>query len=442
MERLKHITLGAVFLSLVGGFFLSASAERFTGGSYTIDASVIGNSFGGDTSGGSYKLTSSGGESIIGQGAGGSYKLGSGYVAQLENSLELAVQPGNLVAYYGLDEPSGTFTRDGSVNGFNGTTVGTASVAGKVGQAYDFDGGSGTIVTVPDNNTLDQTADFTVSAWIKPGISTQGTLARIVAKTGNYFLAYDAAGTKMQFIVYCSAQTTATSTTNLTNTANWYHLAGTRVGNTMTLYVNGVSEHQATCSAGGVATTNPFELGNSSGTPQPYDGLIDEVKLYSRGLSANEIKAEYDAGTAGNESGLSFATSIIAGTSQTSNFDVAVLSDAKGYSLSASQNQNLTKGGDSIPGVSGSIASPVSWSEGSTKGLGFTLFGTNATSIDGKWGSGGSYAAFPGSATTFYTRVGQGTKDVVNMRLRLDVNSTQTNGLYTNVLTTTGTITP
>ena len=68
-----HLTIvGAILATFVAGLFVTASAERFTGGSYTIDASVVGNSFGGANSGGSYTLTSSGGESVIGQGSGGS----------------------------------------------------------------------------------------------------------------------------------------------------------------------------------------------------------------------------------------------------------------------------------------------------------------------------------------------------------------------------------
>ena len=98
---------------------------------------------------------------------------------------------------------------------------------------------------------------------------------------------------------------------------------------------------------------------------------------------------------------------------------------------------------DTISGVSGTIASPVTWVEGTTKGLGFTLYGTNATSIPGKWSSGAAYAAFPGTSTSYYTRTGrQSAKDVLNMRLRLDTTMLNPAGTYTNVITTVGTVTP
>lgn len=133
-------------------------------------------------------------------------------------------------------------------------------------------------------------------------------------------------------------------------------------------------------------------------------------------------------------------------TSQLVNFSANVLTDAPGYTLSANQNNDLTRssGGNTIPAVSGSIASPVTWSEGTTKGLGFSLVSTTATALPGKWNAGASYAAFPASASSFYTRTGLsgGATDTLSMRLRLDVANTQVTGNYSNTITWLGTITP
>ena len=438
------LLIGAAFVGLAAD---AAEADRYTSPSYTIDASVVGNSFGGDSTGGSYQLTVSGGESVIGQGSGGSYRLDSGYVAQLQNSLQLTVQPSGLVAYYNFDEGSGSFVRDVSSNALDGSTTNSpAWTTGQVGEALVLNGTSQD-VRVPDAADLDLTGDFAVSAWIRPGATTQTANARVVSKFDNtllnYMLAYDSAGTRMRFLVDCDSRTTITSTSTLTNTSNWYHVLGVKSGTSLKLYINGSEEASGTCT--GTVQTNAASLGigSTQGTTY-YNGRVDEVKLFSRALSENEISAQYAAGQAGNPSGLSFSGEIIPGLSEQSNYDAVVLTDAlTGYTLSVSQNQNLTKGGDSISGVSGTIASPANWSEGTTKGLGFTLTGTNATAIDAKWNSGNAYAAFPGSATSFYTRTGgQSTKDVLNLRLRLDVATSQPSGLYTNVITTTGTITP
>ena len=421
-----------------------AHAERFTSSGYIIDASEVGNSFGGDSSDADYQLTSSGGESVIGQGSGGSYTLDSGYVAQLQNSMQLSVQPNALEAYYPFETASGTGFYDHSANLNNGYVENAPSwTTGIVGNGVSLNGSTQQGV-VPNAAELSLTGDFTVSMWLKPGVATQTSLARTLSKFDgtsiNYMLAYDSAGTHMRFLVDCDARATITGTVTLTSTSSWYHVVGVKSGTGVTLYVNGATDGTATCSGTVKTTTSNLGIGGTPGTPY-FNGAIDEVKLFSRALSANEVKAEYDAGVAGNTSGLSFATDIVPGVSQTSNFDAIVLTDAvTGYALSVSQDQNLTSGGNTIPAVSGTIASPSAWTEGATKGLGFTLYGTNATSIDAKWSSGSAYAAFPGTATSFYARSGaQGSKDVLNMRLRLDVASTQAAGVYTNVITTTGT---
>lgn len=132
------------------------------------------------------------------------------------------------------------------------------------------------------------------------------------------------------------------------------------------------------------------------------------------------------------------------GTSTSASVTASVISDAPGYNLSASQDHDLQSGSYTIAPVSGTIGSPVTWSEGSTKGLGFTLVSTNATPIPGSWNSGSAYAGFPETETTFYTRSGYsgGTTDTLTMRVKLDVNTSQQAASYSNTVTWVGTSTP
>ncbi len=442
----------------------AASAARFSSSSYVIDASVVGNSMGGSQSSSSYKLTGAGGESIVGNGAGGSYKVGIGYVAQLPKSLQLTVQPSGLVAYYPLDEGAGAVAYDASAYGNNGTVTtppGGWTPSGKVGGAYTYSTG-GSDIRVPDNSQLPTGRTMTISLWAyganaanralmsqwdySGGTPTSGAWA---LQTGN------TDGTQLRFLV---ANTLTDSGNNFVTTptgswtTGWHHVTVTFDGNQaapierVKIYIDGA---QQTLTMGGtiaqdILDANAFLcIGDFYGLIRPFGNPEDEIKLYNRTLSPNEVLAEYTAGSAGNTAGLSFATDIIPGASQTSNFDAVVLTDASNYSLAINQNQNLTKGADTIPAISSTTASPSSWSEGTTKGLGFTLYGSNATAIDSKWSAGNSYAAFPGVATTIYTRANRQTnKDILNMRLRLDVDSTQPLGDYTNVITMTGTILP
>jgi len=134
---------------------------------------------------------------------------------------------------------------------------------------------------------------------------------------------------------------------------------------------------------------------------------------------------------------------VIPGTSNTATLTANTLTDAPGYSLAISQNNDLTNGVTTIPPVGGSIAVPALWNEGSTKGLGFTQ---TTPANPSQWGSPGSYkyAAFPGSPTTFFTHSGftGGAQNTVVLQPRLDVLSSQLSGAYANTVTLTATLIP
>ena len=78
----------------------------------------------------------------------------------------------------------------------------------------------------------------------------------------------------------------------------WTHLAGTFEGGTYRFYING--QLIATNSGQALGPTNnaPLEIGGS-GSCEHFGGLLDEVSIYNRALSASEIAAIYNAGSAG-----------------------------------------------------------------------------------------------------------------------------------------------
>lgn len=442
----RTIVLGGMLslMALPLGLGCSVSANNFTSPNFSIDTSVIGGSLSGPQSSTNYRMTSSGGESVIGQGTSGSYKLGEGYIPTLESSLQLTVQPNGLSMYYPFDENVGTAVWDASANTNHATTTGTPTwTTGKAGNAMTLNGSSQAIV----GQDVDIPTAITVAIWVNPTTSSQNAI--IVSKhssgTDAQALLQLISGSATFGVTTSGSGTLTNSGSAAMGTGTWHHLVGTYDGTDVKLYVDGslVDTDPAT----GTIATNAFAwtIGKEASASSAYfNGSVDEFKVLDRALSAEEVKAEYDAQNAGLPAGLSFASGITPGISKTSSFDTVTLTDAPGYILAINQNNDLTNGGNTIAAVSGSIASPVSWSEGTTKGLGFTLYGTNATAIAGTWNSGASYAALPGSGTTFYTRTGLsgGTKDYLNMRLRLDVPASQAALTYTNQMTITGTITP
>jgi hypothetical protein len=439
----RGIQVGIVTLALVVGGCQLVSADRFSSTSYVIDASVASSNGGGSGSSTSYKLVTSTGETAIGYGTAGSYRMGMGFVSQLEKSLSLTVQPSGLVATYSLDDPSGTLISDQSVYATYGQFQGTlSSVAGKIDTALSFNGSS-QAVSIASNSQTQLSSAGTLEAWIKSSTTT-GTLAA-VTKSSAYWLGLSAG--KAALYDWTSSTTCVDSTTIADGA--WHHVVVTLssgVTNGSIIYVDGVQKK--TCTWTPVSQTGYVAIGavqtGVSTYSQYFNGSIDHVKILNRALTADDVLAEYNGQNAGAASGLSLGT-ITPGASNAVLSDVIVQTDAGSYTLAISQDHNLTSGAYTIPSISGSIASPLSWSEGSTKGLGFTLTTTNASALPGTWNSGNSYAQFPSTATTFYTRTGQpSSNDYLTMRVRADVATTQASSgaPYTNTITVTGTVTP
>lgn len=435
--------LWTLLLSSVGltGIW-SAHAATFNSTNYSINGSLGDSSAGGQSST-DYKLTSAAGESIAGNSSSGSYKLGQGYVSALENSMQVNVQPNGLIGAWSFDQGTGSTIVDDSVNSTSAYMTGTPSyyAAGKIGQGMS--GFTTSNYVTATNNSLFNVTALTACVWSNlSNLSTNPiALARADSAFGSSGMWSISSNQLPKARLFAGSSVTLSSNT-FTSLGAWTHLCLTYDGSNAVLYQNGVSVASQPLTGSLGALTTPISMGALSDGSQPLDGRIDEPQIYSRALSAAEIKALYNAQNAGVTSGLSL--NVTPGASQTTAFDAVVQSSTPGYTLSINQDHDLTGGSNTIPGVSGSIASPAAWNEGSTKGLGFTLYGTNATAIPGTWATGSSYAAIPSTGTSFYTRTGYngGAKDIVNMRLRLDVANSQPTANYSNQITITGTMTP
>lgn len=435
-------------LAVTGLLIAPVSAARFQSTDYTIDASV-GNSFGGSTSSTDYKMVSSGGEAILGNGASGSYKLGQGYVAQLNKSIELRVQPSSVVAYYPFDENTGTVAHDATPNNAQ-AILGNAPtwVPGKIGQALNFNGTnqSASIPSAIQNNI----ETYTISVWVKT-TQAPATAVPIVSKwdgsaTGYpYSLQLQPTG-KVSFAASDGTNSPTVTSAGTVNDGTWHNITAVRTKSSiLKLFIDGaVSGSIADNTTASTANNTAIGIAQQTGGTTYFLGSIDEVKLFNKARSDKEVANEYAAENAGNAAAQTFGD-LGLGASQTINTLAFVQTDAPSYTLAMQQNQNLTSGTNSIPAVSGTITSPAAWTEGATKGLGFTLT-SGPTALPAKWGTSPNYnyAAVPGVSTSFYTRSGYtgGVKDQVAIQYRADVATNQVAGNYQNTITYTATMQP
>ena len=199
-----------------------------------------------------------------------------------------------LVAAWGFNEGSGTTAADGSGAGHTGTLTSTTWTAtGKYGGALSFNGGS-SWVTVPDADDLDLSGAMTLEAWVNP--ATLGSIWRsVVVKEAPGYFRYalyantDTGGPSGH--VFVGADLSARGSTRLP-TGTWTHVAAVYDGTRVRLYVNGVETANASATGTMTASTGVLRIGGNAIWNEWFSGQIDEVRVYSRALSAGEIQTD------------------------------------------------------------------------------------------------------------------------------------------------------
>lgn len=207
---------------------------------------------------------------------------------------------GSLMVEFELDEPTGTSFADTSGLENTATAPIGGLAPGSTGhtlRAINFSGG---VLTVPAPNTIPDSAQIWVEAWIQPQ-APLNTLRTIVIKDGVYALKQT--NTDLLFEVQGAASmTTCTATSSGVNltAGNWYHVSAWYNGLTVQLAVDGTVRNTVSCSAGPLVKTAPNALhigGKWDGTAvtEPYAGTIDELRVRSTAPLA--VKVENPAGS-------------------------------------------------------------------------------------------------------------------------------------------------
>jgi len=224
-----------------------------------------------------------------------------------------APAPSGLVAWWPGDDNPYEF-----VNKENGVLQGGATyAAGKVGDAFRFDGSTG-YVQVANRPLWNFGAnDFTIDLW-----------ARFSTVTGtDPFIAHDEGGGNLNKWIFWHDSTGLTFHINSPtlgplnvvtfawspSTLTWYHLAVTRSGNTYVLYIDGVQKSTATDSHAIPDADAALTIGRAESFY--FNGKIDEVEIANRALSSSEISNIYNAGSAGKCVPVTWQTSYMEGTS-------------------------------------------------------------------------------------------------------------------------------
>jgi hypothetical protein len=204
---------------------------------------------------------------------------------------------GGLVGWWTFDGKNLTTATatDSSGNTFNGTLMVSPTAAiGKLGQALSFNGTN--YIALPNSAALDLTSAYTISAWINPRsfsnyqnvIYKNGTVS-----SGQYGIIVFADG---HWEAECIIGGVGAGVTGGTLSLNkWQHVTVTLTGTTLKTYLNGAlitTNNSASSGSAGTAATIGADIVNN----RPFNGKIDDVRIYNRALSATEVYNLYKLG--------------------------------------------------------------------------------------------------------------------------------------------------
>ncbi|MCU0795593.1 MAG: LamG domain-containing protein [Akkermansiaceae bacterium] len=226
----------------------------------------------------------------------------------------------NLVAYWDFE---GTADNHSSASGgaaYHGTLVGNAAVTGGTALA-----GTGSLVLDGDGDYLDVATivdvnqAWTASAWYRPDLAPAGTARMMVFETsGNNSFAIsfglresgNPASTNHQTVVDTTPTNDLFGNRDIADTLTaetWNHVAlaftpatATVAGSVVT-YINGLVSQTLVIPAGStlIIPDSGFHVGtyrNADG--RWFDGSIDEVAIWNRTLSRNDVTELYERGAA------------------------------------------------------------------------------------------------------------------------------------------------
>lgn len=207
-----------------------------------------------------------------------------------------------LVAYYAMEDATGTLATDFSGNSNTATLSGfpanpvTNWVSGKRGRALLHDGNG--FITASDQTSLDLSTAGTVAFWVKRSASGVQTAFGKWDSTGSqqsYLLQVHTDNVVTMNISSTGANQTALTGGSITDTS-WHHVAGTWDGTNLRVFVDGVQTNSVSSTVSVFNSTAALQ--SRYNAANNFSGTLDEARVYSRALSIPEIAYLYGVGAA------------------------------------------------------------------------------------------------------------------------------------------------
>lgn len=209
---------------------------------------------------------------------------------------------GELVAWWKLDQIVGSTIIDSSGNGLTGTIIGSVGIMldPERGHVLKLDGDG--FIDCGNDPAFDITGAIAVTAWMKArvdrpysAIVTKGDSAwRLHMYSASDVIGFNYSGVERGGDTIRRWAGTMGQTD--VNDGVWHHVAGVYDGNEFRLYVDGKLDKSKSAWGNGDKNNSPVYIGeNSEVLGREWNGLIDDVRIYSYALSDAEIKDLYNS---------------------------------------------------------------------------------------------------------------------------------------------------
>jgi len=205
-----------------------------------------------------------------------------------------------LVGHWTFDDLKGSTAPDQSGNANDAMIRSALQVKGVEGAGLQFDGRS-TNASCGHSPSLALTEALTLEAWVKLTAVDFSSFPAVVRKDGCYALRFS--GRSLGLLLWIGGTPVMLHSQKTDWLAGqWYHLAGTYDGSQMRLFIDGEEDGKSPQAQTGQIDVSPMNCGlGSAGGHYSLNGVLDEVRIFNRALTPEEVAASDARGRASLE---------------------------------------------------------------------------------------------------------------------------------------------
>ncbi len=203
-----------------------------------------------------------------------------------------------LVGEWLFDEGSGNIAKDSSGNKNDGIIYGATFVDGKFRKALSFDGDG--YVNIGKISQITSNSDWTVAFWMRSAAAENYRNpfdANFVGEGNNQGPRFEQNNLK-GFRLYIGTTVEnyqSHAYTDALRANTWYHIVAVRSGNSLIGYFDGMQSFYKSCTLCPQSFSNVnIGRGFSTSPERWFIGIVDDVRIYNRALTTEEIKALYN----------------------------------------------------------------------------------------------------------------------------------------------------